>query len=284
MTDVTPEARSAVAIGAVFANSAVTFGERVIDGDWPGALALVRRAYRLEILDRWWAQKRLPVEDLRALLPNAWLEAEPATELRWWPLFRDAGYCGHPPPSVDPLLIYRGGQRDDPVGMVWLRTSRPRVAPPFAGRERRRPPTMGAGCWLGSGHDSERATGEHQRPHRPSDWAPRSSPTRASSRCWVASASRSPCSRHHGPMNWLRRLLGKLNRRWIRDPAGAREARRPRSPSPEGRVRRGRASRRAAGLNWPAGAWSSGDASRTPWGCPESTGQTTRSLSPSQDS
>jgi hypothetical protein len=121
MTDVTPEARSAVAIGAVFANSAVTFGERVLDGDWPGALALVRRAYRLEILDRWWAQKRLPVQDLRALLPNAWLEAEPATELRWWPLFRDAGFCGHPPPSVDPLLIYRGGQRDDPVGMVWLR-------------------------------------------------------------------------------------------------------------------------------------------------------------------
>jgi hypothetical protein len=121
MTDVTPEARSAVAIGAVFTTSAVLFGERLIDEDWGGALALVRRAHRLEMLDRWWSQKRISVEDLRGLLPNAWLEAETEKELRWWPLFRDAGYCGHPPPAADPLLVYRGGQRDDPIGMVWLR-------------------------------------------------------------------------------------------------------------------------------------------------------------------
>lgn len=121
MTDVTPEARSAVMTGAVFSTSAVRFGERVAEEDWGRALAVVRRAYRLEVLDRWWSQKRLSVEDLRALLPNAWLEAEPATELRWWPLFRDAGYCGHPPPEADPLLVFRGGQRDDPIGMVWLR-------------------------------------------------------------------------------------------------------------------------------------------------------------------
>jgi hypothetical protein len=121
MTDVTPEARSAVAIGALFPTSAVRFGERVLDEDWPGALALVRRAFRLEVLDRWWSQGRIPVQDLRALLPNAWLEAEPPTQLRWWPLFRDAGYCGHPPPDADPLLVYRGGQRDDPLGLVWLR-------------------------------------------------------------------------------------------------------------------------------------------------------------------
>jgi hypothetical protein len=121
MTDVTPEARSAVATGALFANSAVTFGARVLDGDWSGALALVRRSYRLAILDGWWSQRRISVGDLRALLPNAWLEAEPETELRWWPLFRDAGFCGHPAPATDPLLVYRGGQREDPIGMVWLR-------------------------------------------------------------------------------------------------------------------------------------------------------------------
>jgi hypothetical protein len=121
MTDVTPEARSAVATGAVFATSAVRFGERLADEDWSAALALVRRTYRLEMLDRWWSQKRLGIDDLRTLLPNAWLEAEPDRELRWWPLFRDAGYCGHPPPDVDPLLVYRGGQRDDTIGMVWLR-------------------------------------------------------------------------------------------------------------------------------------------------------------------
>jgi hypothetical protein len=121
MTDVTPEARSAVAIGAVFSTSAVRFGELLAEEEWGRALGLVRRAYRLEMLDRWWSQKRIPVEDLRGLLPNAWLEAEPETELRWWPLFRDAGYCGHAPPETDPLLVFRGGQRDDPVGMVWLR-------------------------------------------------------------------------------------------------------------------------------------------------------------------
>jgi hypothetical protein len=121
MTEVSPEARSAVATGAVFPTSAVRFGERVAEEEWSAALGIVRRAYRLEMLDRWWSQKRISLEDLRALLPNAWLEAEPDTELRWWPLFRDAGYCGHPPPDADPLLVYRGGQRDDPIGMVWLR-------------------------------------------------------------------------------------------------------------------------------------------------------------------
>jgi hypothetical protein len=121
MTEITPEVRSAVAIGAVFPASALRYGEFLERGDWSGALSQVRRVYRLEMLDRWWSQKRIQVEDLRALLPNAFLDAEPVTELRWWPLFRDAGYCGHPRPEADPLLVYRGGQRDDPPGMVWLR-------------------------------------------------------------------------------------------------------------------------------------------------------------------
>lgn len=122
MTEVSPEARSAVAVGAVFAPSAVRFGEYLERGDWSGALSLVRRTHRLQVLDRWWSQGRIAVEDLRALLPNSWLDAEPDSELRWWPLFRDAGYCGHPPPDADPLLIYRGGQRDEPLGMVWVRS------------------------------------------------------------------------------------------------------------------------------------------------------------------
>jgi hypothetical protein len=121
MTEVSPEARSAVAVGAVFAASALRYGELIEQGDWTSAMAQVRRTYRLERLDRWWSRKLITVEDLRALLPNAWLDAEPESELRWWPLFRDAGYCGHPPPEGDALLVYRGHHRDEPLGMMWFR-------------------------------------------------------------------------------------------------------------------------------------------------------------------
>jgi hypothetical protein len=121
MTEVSPEVRSAVAVGAVFSTSAARFGDLLEQGEWSTAMSLVRRTFRLEMLDRWWSKKLIGVEDLRALLPSAWLDAEPESELRWWPLFRDAGYCGQPPPDADPLLVYRGGQRDDPVGMMWLR-------------------------------------------------------------------------------------------------------------------------------------------------------------------
>lgn len=122
MTEVSPEARSAVAVGAVFSTSVVRYSDLLEQGEWSGAIALVRRTHRLQMLDRWWGQGRMSVEDLRALLPNAWLDAEPESELRWWPLFRDAGYCGHPPPEGDPLLVYRGGRLDEPIGMVWVRS------------------------------------------------------------------------------------------------------------------------------------------------------------------
>lgn len=117
--ELSSEARFALAVGAIFPDATQQFDQRLADGDWGAALELVRRPRRLEVLEQWWREQRIGVEDLRLLLPAAWDDAVPGSELRWWPLFRDAGYSGEPPPDDDPVTGYRGGQPGDPVAMVW---------------------------------------------------------------------------------------------------------------------------------------------------------------------
>ena len=119
MIDVSPDARYAIALGAIFPDAVNRFEERIAATDWAGALSLVRRARRLEVLDGWRTERRIGAGVLRELLPGAWREAAGDGGTRWWPLFREANYCGNPPPAADPILGFRGGQRDDPLGMAW---------------------------------------------------------------------------------------------------------------------------------------------------------------------
>jgi len=117
--ELSSETRFALAVGAIFPDATRQFDVRLADGDWRAALELVRKPHRLEMLEQWWREQRVSVEDLRLLLPAAWDDAVPGSELHWWPLFRDAGYCGEPLPDGDPVIGYRGGQPGDPVAMVW---------------------------------------------------------------------------------------------------------------------------------------------------------------------
>ncbi len=119
MIEVSPDARYAIAMGAIFPDSAGSFGGKVNAGEWPAALSIVRRAHRLEVLEAWWEEGRIGVDELRAMLPGAWRDAETDTGLRFWPLFRDVGFCGQPVALPDWVIGFRGGQRDDPPGMVW---------------------------------------------------------------------------------------------------------------------------------------------------------------------
>ncbi|HEY6607781.1 MAG TPA: hypothetical protein VI277_01155 [Candidatus Limnocylindria bacterium] len=116
---ITPEARYALAIGAIFPESTDRFTAKIAAEDWAGALAIVRRAHRLAVLEGWWTENRIPADELRQLLPQAWQDADADTGLRFWPLFRDVGFCGDARPLPDHLVGFRGGQKDDPPGMLW---------------------------------------------------------------------------------------------------------------------------------------------------------------------
>lgn len=114
-----PQARSALASGAIFPDAVERLGERIGAGDWAGAMTLVRPPRQLDVLSEWWAGGEMAVEELRAILPGAWSASTITSEMRWWPLFRDAGYSGSPLPLEDPITAFRGGQPGDPMGMAW---------------------------------------------------------------------------------------------------------------------------------------------------------------------
>ncbi len=85
------------------------------------------------LLFDWWYAGWLAVEDLRAVLPDAWCEPEwPQRQLTvagWSDLFRVAGFVsdgGQTPPS-SPLAVHRGATWGRRRGMAWT-TDRERAA------------------------------------------------------------------------------------------------------------------------------------------------------------
>jgi hypothetical protein len=80
---------------------------------------------RPRLLFDWWSSGQLTVEDLRALMPDAWQMSEGPQEklgvAAWVFLFRCAGFisdANHPQPR-EPLTIYRGATWGRRRGMAW---------------------------------------------------------------------------------------------------------------------------------------------------------------------
>lgn len=87
--------------------------DAVLRCDWDLALGLIERPSRLGLLSEWWHQCDMTDEELRAVLPGTWSDAEPDdTEEQWLALWVDAAESGRvetqPLPEGDTLTIYRG--------------------------------------------------------------------------------------------------------------------------------------------------------------------------------
>lgn len=97
-------------------------------GNLDGLMFLYERPYRLPMLETLWKIGQIDAAQLRELLPGVWVDAEPATELRWFPLFKAARKAGgplvtpkFPLPDADPITVYRGqktrARRE--LGIAW---------------------------------------------------------------------------------------------------------------------------------------------------------------------
>jgi hypothetical protein len=101
--------------------------DAVLQRDWDQALILIEKPSRLDLLSEWWWEGCLFDEELRAVLPGMWSNAEPDdTKEQWLALWVDAARSGRvetdPLPGGDPLTIYRGEPaepEDGPRGIAW---------------------------------------------------------------------------------------------------------------------------------------------------------------------
>jgi hypothetical protein len=101
--------------------------EAALQRDWDRALDLMEKPSRLGLLSDWWHQCDMTDEELRAVLPGTWSDAEPDdTEEQWLALWVDATESGRvetePLPEGDPLTIYRGEPAepgDGALGIAW---------------------------------------------------------------------------------------------------------------------------------------------------------------------
>lgn len=116
-------------------------------GDFGQALWWYERPYRMFVLRDWWLEGTITLEQLRAILPSAWIDTENEEEHRAGSLelFRAAGFTTDDPEAAaalhleDPsteLTVYHGIEHAETErGIAW--TLDPKVARFFATRFRR---------------------------------------------------------------------------------------------------------------------------------------------------
>jgi hypothetical protein len=101
-----------------------------------------RKNWPALLFDYWYGQQ-LTVEDLRALLPGAWMDPEwPEKDLRggaWVDMFRTAGFISTPviEAPTGPVRVFRGAAWGRRRGMSW--TTKPEIARWFSSYKQRGP-------------------------------------------------------------------------------------------------------------------------------------------------
>ncbi len=124
--------------------------QAIAAGEFEGALSLLGKDHGLELVRQWWRAGCLTQTELRDIIAQAWVTAEPDdTQPTWIALWQEAAkgagtiVDGKALPNRDPLVVFRGQARDAKYGCAW--TLDRRTARFFAARSRRPPGAIAIG-------------------------------------------------------------------------------------------------------------------------------------------